>query len=98
MLVHSRYLFSIEYAAVMSQEMSEKVLSETDQHQALYISPIYRLPILNSHKINFLTMVVIRQTTKRYGFKLGGPLANGWDRRIAVAGAEQFKAPETEGG
>ena len=43
-------------------------------------------------------MVAIRQNTKRSGFKLGGPLANGWARRIAVAGAEHFKAPVPEGG
>ena len=43
-------------------------------------------------------MVTIRQTTERNGFKLSGPLANGWARRIAVAGAELFKAPVPEGG
>ena len=54
--------------------------------------------MLNGHEINFLSMVVIRQTTELYGFKLGGPLANGWARRFAVAGAEQFKATEPESG
>ena len=43
-------------------------------------------------------MVVIRQTTKHYGFKLGGSLANRWARCIAVAGAEQLKAAEPDGG
>ena len=99
MLVHSGYrCFPIEYTNVMSQKMSQEVLSETHQHQALYISPIYRLPMLNGHEINFLSMVVIRQTTERDGFRLGGSLANGWARRIAVAGAEQFKAPVPKAG